>query len=220
MISFFAIVIAAVLLLSALLYFEKNNQLLPALSTKTALSALFIITAVGQLHVDASGYYHRLLIGLWCCLAGDALLGLKQKTAFTIGLFAFLAGHLFYIYAMLLLPVAGSLWTGAGIIVIVVIGVVIYLWLRPFLGSMNIPVLLYIVTISIMIGMAWRVCGGGLHVVARVMIMLGALSFYISDVFVARQRFVKDSFVNRAAGLPLYYLGQFLLAFSIGQVHL
>jgi hypothetical protein len=46
----------------------------------------------------------------------------------------------------------------------------------------------------------------------------GALSFYVSDVFVARQRFVKSAFLNRLIGLPLYYGGQFMLAFSVGLI--
>ncbi len=43
-----------------------------------------------------------------------------------------------------------------------------------------------------------------------------ALSFYVSDVFVARDRFLKEEFINRLVGLPMYYAGQFLLAFSVG----
>jgi hypothetical protein len=35
---------------------------------------------------------------------------------------------------------------------------------------------------------------------------------------VARNKFIRNEFLNRLVGLPLYYLGQFLLAFSIGQV--
>jgi hypothetical protein len=35
---------------------------------------------------------------------------------------------------------------------------------------------------------------------------------------VARQRFVAPAFANRLYGLPLYYLGQFLLAFSVGRI--
>jgi hypothetical protein len=50
------------------------------------------------------------------------------------------------------------------------------------------------------------------------MILAGAVSFYISDLFVARDRFLKDAFFNRLVGLPLYYLGQFLLAFSVGFI--
>ncbi|MFW6361887.1 MAG: lysoplasmalogenase family protein, partial [Spirochaetota bacterium] len=40
--------------------------------------------------------------------------------------------------------------------------------------------------------------------------------FFTSDIFVARNKFVADGFINRLLGLPLYYGGQFLLALSIG----
>ena len=33
---------------------------------------------------------------------------------------------------------------------------------------------------------------------------------------VARQRFVRPDFINRALGLPTYYLGQLLLALTVG----
>jgi hypothetical protein len=51
-----------------------------------------------------------------------------------------------------------------------------------------------------------------------VLILAGAVSFYFSDVFVARNKFINNEFRNRLVGLPLYYLGQFLLAFSPGMV--
>ena len=50
----------------------------------------------------------------------------------------------------------------------------------------------------------------------NVKILAGAIAFYLSDLFVARDRFLKNDFINRLVGLPLYYLGQFLLAFSVG----
>ena len=34
------------------------------------------------------------------------------------------------------------------------------------------------------------------------------------DLFVARQRFVAEAFINRLIGLPLYYAGQLLIAWS------
>jgi uncharacterized membrane protein YhhN len=43
----------------------------------------------------------------------------------------------------------------------------------------------------------------------------GALLFYVSDIFFARQRFVVRQYVARLAGLPLYYAAQFMIAFSI-----
>jgi hypothetical protein len=43
-------------------------------------------------------------------------------------------------------------------------------------------------------------------------VAVGALAFAASDVSVARDRFVRPEFVNRAWGLPLYYAAQLLLA--------
>jgi uncharacterized membrane protein YhhN len=46
---------------------------------------------------------------------------------------------------------------------------------------------------------------------------VGALLFYLSDLAVARHRFVHPAFVNRAIGLPLYYVGQLLIALTIAR---
>jgi uncharacterized membrane protein YhhN len=46
-------------------------------------------------------------------------------------------------------------------------------------------------------------------------ILIGALAFFLSDLSVARNRFVAPGFVNRLWGLPLYYAAQLLLASSI-----
>jgi len=44
----------------------------------------------------------------------------------------------------------------------------------------------------------------------------GAMLFLLSDLTVVRNRFVEHAFVNRAVGLPLYYAGQLMLAFTVG----
>jgi uncharacterized membrane protein YhhN len=43
----------------------------------------------------------------------------------------------------------------------------------------------------------------------------GAALFYLSDLAVARQRFVAPGFENKLIGLPLYYAGQLLLASAV-----
>jgi hypothetical protein len=53
----------------------------------------------------------------------------------------------------------------------------------------------------------------------RTLIFAGALCFYLSDLWVARDKFIKDEFQNRLIGLPFYYLGQFSLAFSAGFLY-
>ena len=72
-------------------------------------------------------------------------------------------------------------------------------------------VALYASVISIMLAFAVGT------VVARFdpRILAGALLFYLSDLLVARQRFVAPGLVNRVVGLPLYYAGQVLLAWSV-----
>jgi hypothetical protein len=49
----------------------------------------------------------------------------------------------------------------------------------------------------------------------RMFAFAGAILFYVSDIFVARQRFVDSNYINRLVGLPLYYVGQFMISFSI-----
>ena len=45
--------------------------------------------------------------------------------------------------------------------------------------------------------------------------ILGALFFFFSDLFVARQHFVHKTVLNKWIGLPLYYVGQILLASTL-----
>lgn len=70
------------------------------------------------------------------------------------------------------------------------------------------PVRAYLVVIGVMSALACAVtaAGGPLAVAG------GALAFTASDVSVARDRFVRHEFVNRAWGLPLYYAAQLLIA--------
>ncbi|MDA0700641.1 MAG: lysoplasmalogenase family protein, partial [bacterium] len=46
-------------------------------------------------------------------------------------------------------------------------------------------------------------------------LVLGALLVVGSDLAVARERFVTAGFVNKAVGLPTYYLGQTLVALAL-----
>ena len=211
------IVVLAIILLSVLLYFENKQQMKGLLATKTLLSSLFVLAALLQPH-PMLRYYYFMLAGLLFCLAGDILLALPQKKMFLRGLIAFLLGHVFYIFAFLNFTRSGP-WTWTGTLVILIVSSVIYLWLRPRLAKMKIPVLCYCLVITVMLAGAWSIfADSGLTRPGRIMLFSGALVFYISDIFVARDRFLKKEFFNRLIGLPLYYAGQFLLAFSIGLV--
>lgn len=211
------ILAAAAALLTGLLTAEKKKSLKGKLFTKPFVSLLFILAAAIQPH-PLPGYYHWILTGLVFCLGGDICLALPQRPAFMAGLVSFLAGHLMYVIAFAKVsPI--RLWLSAGTVGIVAVSVAAFMWLLPHLGKMKAPVVAYILIISVMlIGALGVFMAGGLKPTGQRMVMAGALLFYISDLFVARQRFVKEAFLNRAIGLPFYYTGQFLLAFSVGAI--
>ena len=205
----------AFILLPALLWFEKKLDRRGMLPTKTALSLLFIVAALVQPH-PVGRYFGLLLAGLIFCLGGDVFLALPQKKMFLLGLISFLIGHVFYVLAFLTIAhMTGWVWIGYA--VTIGISVMVFLWLKPHLGTMKVPVLFYVIVITAMVCAALTVYGNPLvREAGRGMILAGAVAFYLSDLFVARDRFLQNEFINRLIGLPLYYVGQFLLAFSVG----
>lgn len=209
--------ILALLLLIGLLYFEKKENRTGLLPTKTLLSLLFIVCAISQVHL-LQPYTMFIIIGLLFCLGGDVFLALPQPRMFLFGLISFLLGHVCYIVAFFVIASPGKM-TLVGVIVTLIISAFVYIWLKPHLGSMKKPVIAYILIISIMMVGAWSVLDvEHQSYFGRLLIFVGATSFYISDLFVARDRFLKKSFFNRLLGLPLYYLGQFMIAYSIGMI--
>jgi uncharacterized membrane protein YhhN len=212
------IIVLAILLLVGLLYFEKNGNQKGKVPTKTILSCLFIFTALVQTH-PIPDYFLLLLVGLIFCLGGDVFLALPQDRMFLLGLVFFLLGHVFYAVCFFYVAEV-SQWTWiSGLVGLLVSGLVFW-WLRPHLGSMLLPVIAYIVVISVMVFGAWTVFGDTkLRYAGRLLVLIGAVGFYLSDLFVARDRFVKSAFSNRLIGLPMYYCGQFLLAFSVGLIN-
>jgi uncharacterized membrane protein YhhN len=209
------IIVFGFILLLGLLYYEKKEDRKPLLIVKSIFSLLFVITALLQLH-PVPAYYHYLFVGLIFCVIGDVCLALPQKKAFMVGLVAFLVGHVLYIFSFSSL-IQIYYWISAWLLIIFCMSALIFLWLRPHLKSMLIPVLLYILVITVMASGAWAVFWkSSFQISGRVFILLGSLCFYFSDVFVARSKFIKEEYRNRLLGLPLYYTGQFLLAFSVG----
>jgi len=209
------IVILGIILLVGVLFHEKKKNRQPLLITKSILSLLFVITALFQPR-PAPTYFYYLFVGLVFCLVGDVCLALPQRKAFMGGLVAFLIGHVLYIFSFSSLSPISN-WFSPGLLIIVGISTLIFFWLRPHLKSMLIPVLIYILVITIMaigaLAVFWK---SSFQVSGRTLILVGALCFYVSDIFVARHRFIKEEYRNRLLGLPLYYTGQFMLAFSIG----
>ena len=216
MFRYILFIIAAGLLLG-LLWAEGTGASCLSLGFKTPLSILFVITALLQPRMMPK-YFKFVLAGLILGLVGDVCLGLPGLTAFRIGLVAFLAGHILYILAFIILARRTD-WINTVNLLIIAISGLVYWWLLPYLGKMLVPVTLYIVVISVMVASAWAAFRNpGVRRTGAWLILVGAVLFYASDIFVAHDRFVTEQFYNRLIGLPLYYTAQFLLAFSVGLV--
>ena len=213
------LLVLAVPLLLVVLRFEATQNRRGLIPAKTMLSALFVI--VGLLQSSELGDYKLwIMLGLAFSLVGDFALAFPQRAAFLVGLVAFLVGHVWYVVAF-----AGqgqiAWWVFVVWFALIAVAGGVFAWLRPHLGKMVGPVVAYMVVITTMVGAAVAVVansdlGGG----GRVVVILGAVLFYLSDLMVARDRFVDKNIVNRRIGLPLYYSGQFLIALSIGALAL
>jgi uncharacterized membrane protein YhhN len=213
--SWHLILILGLALLLCLLWAERGRQPSRILIFKTPLSLLFVVTALLQPH-PLSAYFVAVLCGLILGLAGDVLLGLKTQTTFRAGLAAFLLGHLAYVAAFALYTKPGD-WLLPGVLLLWALAIVVYRWLHPHLGNMRVPVIAYVLVITLMMWAAWAMFWAEeLASSGARLALIGAACFYVSDLFVARDRFISQGFENRLCGLPLYYTGQFLIAFSVG----
>lgn len=206
----------ALALLGVLLWSERLSASWPRAVLKALLSGGFLFSAWSQ--VGAPGPFRAwMLPGFALCLCGDVLLASSRRLFFTLGLGAFLLGHVAYAAAFISIAEAPGLVTlGAALGCAVMIAVVLR-WLWPHLGRLRGPVIAYVTAISVMLCGASAVAASAEWLApGRALVLAGALAFYVSDLFVARHRFVKPAFVNRAVGLPLYYAGQYLLAHALG----
>jgi uncharacterized membrane protein YhhN len=177
--------------------------------SKVAASASFV--GLGLLRWEGTGTVGAwLVVGLVLCAAGDLLL-LGRGRSFDLGLLTFLLGHCAYVgaFAIALPPAA---WWRPAVAPLVIAAVAALRWLWPNLGRRRLPVAAYIVAISTMVWGAVAVAREG---ALPATVAAGTVLFYLSDLAVARHRFVKAEFLNRGIGLPLYYAGQVLIALSI-----
>lgn len=208
--------LALITLAITLLFGERTGSQRIKWIFKPITSALFLLTALmqGPQHL----YDWLIVVGLALCATGDVALIRRDRPWFLAGLVAFLLGHVAYMAAfntrvpmLTLHPVPMA--------AIAAVSVGLFLYFRPHLGRMLWPASAYIIVITLMFVSAMAVAAGETGGVGPgLLIPLGALLFYVSDITVARARFMPGvGFANRAFGLPLYYIAQFLFAFSVGS---
>ncbi|MFH2073523.1 MAG: lysoplasmalogenase [Actinomycetota bacterium] len=180
---------------------------------KASASAGVIALAVASGAADTS-FGRWVMVALALGWVGDVSLAVDRSVWFTIGLGAFLLSHVAYIGAFGVIglrAIAAAVTLGALAIAAAAVG----RWLLPHVPrDLRVPVLAYIVVITFMVAAAAGSTSNG----APWPVLPAALLFYLSDLGVARDRFVAPGFANRVIGLPMYYAAQVLFALSVGMI--
>ena len=192
----------------ALLWAELKQSRLGVWLAKPVASTLFVVTAL-LVGAPASSYGRLILLGLLLSWLGDVLLIPKRQLFFIAGLGSFLLAHVAYSGAFLLQPLA-ILPLAYAVMVMASVAIVVLRWLWPHLPHRLRPaVVSYLFAISLMVVLA-----SGTMAATGLQLVIGAVMFAASDIFVARDRFVSPSVANRLWGLPLYYAAQLIFALS------
>jgi uncharacterized membrane protein YhhN len=200
------------ILVAALLVAEGRGSRAGVWLTKPFAAAAYVWLAVAA-GAAGSAYGWAVLVALVLSWWGDVLLIPRERQrVFRAGVLAFLAGHVAYAGAFVIRGV------DAVVLVLALAAMAVPAFFVHRRLAHRVPadlkgaVTAYIVVISTMFALAVAT-----HASAPALpIVFGAGMFWLSDLCVARDRFVKQGFVNRLVGLPLYFAAQVHLALSVG----
>ena len=148
------------------------------------------------------------ICGLLCCAAGDIL----GPGNFLLGAAAFLLAHICFITFNVRRGLSRSHILLPSIILAVAMGIVVGI-MEPHVGNVGELwfVLLYWLVLSVMVATAWAVRPADCY------LRYGAIIFYLSDIFVARWRYLDSSPINGFFCYPLYYTACLLIGLGIAR---
>lgn len=212
---------------------SKNGRCTKSQILKTVCATLFVAAGVlaSAIAQNQSSYAHYILIGLllgWC---GDFLLHLPPKPPFALsGGLAFLAGHVFYIYAYCLAMKHyfsdAQFWDKHELIacaVIIVIGLAVLRLLGVKFSPLYLIGVPYVAMLAFMLvkagSLGFKAVAAGLDnaVVMCILLVGGAFLFALSDMMLAVNslRKPRPPYGYKITCIITYFTAQFLLASTI-----
>ncbi len=175
----------------------------------------FLLLAVISGALDDT-YGRFIFLGLMACAIGDVLLLTRtSQKLFIGGIAAFAIGHIAYLSAFVWMQ-SGSVGYGrfALKVLVAIASVGFFIWIRRHLPrDMQTPVALYSLIIMMMVIGAL----GLPQMPPLYLAIIGAVMFAVSDIFVAKDRFVSQNPKNALGITPLYFGGQALIILSTQQ---
>ncbi|PTS91527.1 lysoplasmalogenase [Pedobacter sp. HMWF019] len=215
----FSILYLFIFILELIAEFQQLNTLRLIVKPCIVLSlAIFFC-----LQTKLRGRFHkRLFIGLLFALAGDVLLLFTDANPnyFMYGLLSFLLAHLFYTRAFYLdFRSAQELDKKNARIAIAacsISSIAFYLFLRPHLGALKLPVMIYTFVISMMLMMSvfrnLRV-----NKESFILVFAGAILFILSDGLLAYNKFVSSFSFAGVCVMATYMLAQYLIVIGAAE---
>ncbi len=175
-----------------------------------ASTSMITIVFTGNAVFD--GYSMFVVAALAASWFADLALSFTGQRSFLSGLAAFALAHALYSAGFLARSPMDLVAVTASGVIMALTAAAILRWLAPHTPEqMRLPVAVYVGIISVMVVASFGTSGA----LADPRIPTAAVLFAISDVFVARNRFVATTLANRVAGLPTYYAAQVLFAVTV-----
>jgi len=204
---------AVVLLLIRAEMLKKRRQVYALKPLATLIVIAAALLAFGEPTQNLT-YGIGVLVGLCLSFGGDvALMFQENRKAFLLGLGLFLLAHVAYTVVFASLGRL-SAWDVVSAAVLLAVGVGFYRLIAPNLGKMRVPVIAYMVVISVMVNRALSTLASPIFGSSQAwMVAIGAVLFYISDVILAAARFWRLWRYHRIS-LVFYYGGQMLIALA------
>lgn len=194
-------------------------EVLNIAEARLAIKPLICVILMGYLYSKTRlyGNFSKLIFtGLFFSLAGDIalLFGGGGGNFFLIGLAAFLVAHVFYSIAFFrdykYDPQASKKVGHLMLFLMAAFTIAFYIWLRPYLAEMKIPVMAYMVVIStmaILAGYRYQ----RVNPLSFQLILAGAIFFIVSDTLLAINKFVMPFLYSGVFIMATYMLAQFLI---------
>ncbi|MBQ9790832.1 MAG: lysoplasmalogenase [Clostridia bacterium] len=219
----------AVIMMIAMLFFITSNSVFSSVGlgeyvklgkyiTKGSASILFVLFGLlNLLFVNKSGNMKNtkflvfMLVGLVFAMLGDILL----IDFFVIGAALFAVGHVFFFVAFCFMARFKVRDIICVIAILIPAMLLIFLYPNFEFGGMLPVVIAYAVIISAMLGKAISNVFEKENKLLNVVIMIGALMFFLSDLMLLFNVFGSAPYVFDVACIALYYPAEYLLAFSM-----
>ncbi|WP_194441087.1 lysoplasmalogenase [Pseudoalteromonas simplex] len=168
---------------------------------KTLPIGLLIVMVLKARRQLQNRTFITLLFALSFSALGDVLLAIDTGKLFIGGLAAFFVSHAFYIITML--PIKN--WRLDVVLLYLFLAIIVFCLFYPNLNDLLIPVLFYMLVLTIMASLTWMTDK------SNGFLVLGGAVFVISDSILGLNRFYLEIAHADIAIMITYYIAQFFL---------